>query len=53
MNVVSINIRVMQIFARVREIWGLKDGAVGQKSDFSTFVQQYLENGTRYDQSYY
>ena len=30
-----------------------KEGEVGQKSDFSTFVQQYLENGARYDQSYY
>jgi len=30
-----------------------KEGGVGQKSDFSTFVQQYLENGARYVQSYY
>jgi len=30
-----------------------KEGGVGQKSDFSTFVQQYLENGARYDQSCY
>ena len=52
-NVVSSNIRLMQIFAGVREIWGLKEGGVGQKGDFSTFVQQYLENGARYDQSYY
>jgi len=52
-NVVSSNIRIMQIFAGVREIWGLKEGVVGQKSDFSTFVQQHLENSARYDQSYY
>ena len=33
-NVVSSNIRVMQIFARVREIWGLKQGGVGKISHF-------------------
>ena len=29
-NVVSSDIRVMQIFAGVREIWGLKQGGVGK-----------------------
>jgi len=33
-NVVSSNIRLMQIFAGVREIWGLKEGEVGQKKQF-------------------
>jgi len=33
-NVVSSNIRLMQIFARVREIWGLKQGKGGKISHF-------------------
>jgi len=33
-NVVSSNIRVMQIFARVREIWGLKQGMVVKSAIF-------------------
>jgi len=33
-NVVSSNIRVMQIFAGVREIWGLKQGCGGKISHF-------------------
>ena len=33
-NVVSSNIRVMQIFAGVREIWGLKQGRGGKISHF-------------------
>ena len=34
MNVVSSSIKVMQIFAGVREIWGLKQGKVGKISHF-------------------
>ena len=33
-NVVSNNIRVMQIFAGVREIWGLKQGRGGKISHY-------------------
>jgi len=33
-NVVSSDIRVMQIFAGVREIWGLKQGRGGKISHF-------------------
>jgi len=33
-NVVSSSIRVMQIFAGVREIWGLKQGRGGKISHF-------------------
>ena len=33
-NVVSSNIRVMQIVAGVREIWGLKQGTGGKISHF-------------------
>ena len=33
-NVVSSNVRIMQIFAGVREIWGLKQGRVGKISHF-------------------
>ena len=33
-NVVSSNIRVMQIFAGVREIWGLKQERLGKISHF-------------------
>jgi len=33
-NVISSNIRVMQIFAGVREIWGLKQGRGGKISHF-------------------
>ena len=33
-NVVSSNIRVMQIFAGVREIWSLKQGRGGKISHF-------------------
>ena len=33
-NVVSSDIRFMQIFAGVREIWGLKQGRVGKISHF-------------------
>jgi len=47
-NVVSSNIRVMQIFAGVREIWGLKQKSGGLNQPFSRFKRQYLENGTRY-----
>ena len=34
MNVVSSNIRVVQIFTGVREIWGLKQGKGGKISHF-------------------
>jgi len=33
-NVVSSNIRVMQIFTGVREIWGLKQGRGGKIDHF-------------------
>ena len=33
--------------------WGPQSRVGRAKSDFSIFVQQYLENGARYDQSYY
>ena len=32
---------------------GLKHGSVGKIQRFSSFKRQYLENGSRYDQSYY
>ena len=32
---------------------GLKEGSVGKIQRFSTFKLQYLENGSRYGQSYY
>ena len=32
---------------------GLKQGSVGKIQRFSTFKRQYLENGSRYGQSYY
>ena len=32
---------------------GLKQGSVGKIQRFSSFKLQYLENGSRYDQSYY
>ena len=33
--------------------WGLKQGLVGKIQRFSSFKRQYLENGSRYGQSYY
>jgi len=35
-NVISSNITVMQIFAGVQEIWGLKQGKGGKISHFLT-----------------
>ena len=32
---------------------GLKQGSVGKIQRFSSFKRQYLENGSRYGQSYY
>jgi len=32
---------------------GLKQGSVGKIQRFSSFKRQYLENGSRYSQSYY
>jgi len=32
---------------------GLKQGSVGKNQRFSSFKRQYLENGSRYGQSYY
>jgi len=32
---------------------GLKQGSVGKIQRFSNFKRQYLENGSRYGQSYY
>jgi len=33
--------------------WGLKQGSVGKIQRFSTFKRQYIENCSRYGQSYY
>jgi len=32
---------------------GLKQGSIGKIQRFSSFKRQYLENGSRYGQSYY
>jgi len=32
---------------------GVKQGLGGKHKLFSSFMRRYLENGTRYDQSYY
>ena len=32
---------------------GIKQGSVGKIQRFSSFKRQYLENGSRYSQSYY
>ena len=47
------NIRYMRIFAAVPRGRGVKQNWGGENKLFFSFMSRYLENGTKYDQSYW
>jgi len=46
------NPEILTGFAWVGPQWGIKQGWGGENKLFSSFMHRYLENSTRYDQSY-